>query len=197
MNRIPKQIIIDSMMRKINDAITEGSSENYFVAAVAATVTSKFVCYNSPYNGVKDRYIDDLYLLKALDEIDVDEYLHTKAGEDCYQSNDKSSEMVQFYATYYVDSTVLTTTKDFKLPAGYGGNMSYSEVKLGKYPIELHEDYIGKKVNVVIVSAEESLLIFHIEYSKSLPQIMMNSTIFQLKLLDISGVLPHPGVIQL
>lgn len=86
-----KPIVIERMTKNINNAISNGYSENYFIAAAAAIITNQFVCYNSPYNGDSGKYTDSLYRLKK--DPAIDSYLHIRAGNNCYPegSNLKSA----------------------------------------------------------------------------------------------------------
>ena len=127
-----KQITIDSMMKKIKTAINDGCSENYFVATVAAGVLGACVCYNTPYNGVKNKYTDDLYMLIPLDEVSEEDYLHIREISSCYPKDSKAAKMAAFYSEEYkrVQRILYEAEiqEDLRSPLDYwDGDNSYNE----------------------------------------------------------------------
>ena len=98
-----KSIIIERMTKNINNAISNGYSENYFIAAAAAIISKQFVCYNSPYNGDSGKYTDSLYRLEK--DPAIDSYLHIKAGNNCYpEGSDLKSALLRVVDAYQLNN---------------------------------------------------------------------------------------------
>ena len=98
-----KPIIVERMTKNINNAISNGYSENYFIAAAAAIVSNQFVCYDSPYNGDSGKYTDSLYRLEK--DPAIDSYLHIRAGNNCYpEGSDLKSALLRIVDAYQLNN---------------------------------------------------------------------------------------------
>ena len=98
-----KSIIVKRMTKNINNAISNGYSENYFIAAAAAIISNQFVCYDSPYNGDSGKYTDSLYRLEK--DPAIDSYLHIKAGNNCYpEGSDLKLALLRIVDAYQLNN---------------------------------------------------------------------------------------------
>ena len=103
MNTLNKinQSTINNIVDRVQVAALEGSTNNYFVAAIAAIITNQFVCYDSPYNGDTGKYTDSLYRLEK--DPDIDSYLHIRAGNNCYPKDSKAYSCIKEYTEYIIN----------------------------------------------------------------------------------------------
>lgn len=79
-------------------------------------------------------------------------------------------------------------TETYTLPAGYGGNMDFSHVQVGEYPISTEEN---SEIILVISEASGSYLRGYIEHADRLTGINM---LHFLMCIDAKKVLSNKGV---
>lgn len=79
-------------------------------------------------------------------------------------------------------------TETYTLPAGYGGNMDYSNVELREYPVSTHKN---AEIILVITEVTDSYLRGYIEHADRLTGINM---LHFLMCIDAKKVLSNRGV---
>lgn len=79
-------------------------------------------------------------------------------------------------------------TETYTLPAGYGGNMDFSNVQVGEYPVSTEEN---SEIILVISETSESYLRGYIEHADRLTGINM---LHFLMCIDAKKILSNRGV---
>lgn len=96
------QATINNIVDKVQVAVLERSTNNYFVAAVAATIVDCHVVWDKPYNSDTNKYKDELpYRLLSKDS--DEEYFHVRSRDTCYPKDSKVCSLVKEYANYIIN----------------------------------------------------------------------------------------------
>ena len=180
-------------MMLINEAILKNGSSSKIIAAAAAVITSRVVCYNTPYNPDTNSYQDDKwYRLEEIDTIENGDYFSVQYGENVFANDPVQKQLVEDYVQYYRNN--IHKSKSITVPAGYGGTMDYSDIKIGSHPIELQEEYVNTHfLNIVVEEANSDSLRFHFVTSVNISMSTWDDVTY-LYLLDNSRLLKHKGV---